>query len=75
MTDPPVPGAGDCTAMLVLAALAGTHGWKIISVMPMPLAAGAVQWVKFIVEVMTPVNTTLLVAADVAFDRTENPQM
>lgn len=56
-------------AMPVFAALAGTQGLKIISVIPMPEASGAVQCVKLSVPVMVPVTVALPVAAAVAFDR------
>jgi len=45
------------------------------SVIPMPLARGAVHCVKFIVPVIVPVTVALPVAAAVAFARIENPQI
>lgn len=74
-TTPPVPGAADTTAMLVLVVLAGTHGVKIISAIPKPLAFGAVHCVKLSVPVIVPVTVALPVAAAVALARIEKPQI
>ena len=73
-TTPPVPGAAEITAMLVLTAEAGTHGENTSSVTPSPEALGAVHWVKFRVPVIVPVTVAFPVAAAVAFARIENPQ-
>ena len=63
------------TKMFVLAALAGMHGLKIISVTPSPLAFGAVHCVKLSVPVIVPVTVALLVTAAVALARIEKPQI
>lgn len=72
-TTPPLPGAAEITAIPVLVALAGTHGWKICSVMPSPLASGAVHCVKWSVPEMVPVTVLSAVAAAVALARIESP--
>ena len=63
------------TAMLVLPALAGTHGWNIISVTPKPLVLTATHCVKLSVPVIVPVTVALPVTAALALARMENPQI